>query len=199
MIFAISLTIAGCSGSKTVTGIDDIIATNDGIHAAGDNNLIDAVGQARESEKRVQLKIENISDKNETVIAKITLINPDEAQITSVRSFIAYNPDVLEGVEIKFPENTPFDLIAPGENAFDTFSGVAKIGVSSSVNPVQTKEIEIAQIKFNRKSKRFTTLDFYDSQDGGHTEVLGLFLDQTKNILTEPETPGLILKSLNAK
>lgn len=160
------------------------------------NQLMEAIQSARESEKKVDLKLEIDNENEKEISINIVLLNPEGAQINSVRSFLVYNSESLEGKEIIFPEDSPFNLIAPGENEFDDTNGIVKIGVSTSTNSIENKEMIIAKVNFSRLNNNFTTVDFYDPREGGHTQVLGIYREHLKNILNEPEVPSLIIESI---
>lgn len=163
------------------------------------DNIVRVMEDARESQKKVKLQLKKIVENEKEVAVKIMLYNPDQAKIVSLRSFIAYNPDILTGDQIIINQNSAFDLIAPNEDSFDNFMGVAKIGLSTTKEFIDDIEVEIAQVSFARNSKRFTTLDFFDARDNGHTEVLGHFSGHLINLLSPPETPAVIFSSLSQK
>ena len=183
--------------------------------SVSNDKLLDMIKVAKESAKKVQLQMLKVdlaeSDENEcsgpgnsttceiqsdgrnAVTVKVFLHNPDRARMTSARIFIAFDPTVLQGKSIDLTEGLPFDLVAPGELEFDQENGLAKIGVSTLGKVVDSERLEIATIEFSRKKDQFTTLDFFDPGEKGHTKILGIFNNFVVNLLDSPNVPALIL------
>jgi hypothetical protein len=136
-----------------------------------------------------------IEDETETTLhLQLILKNPELKEITSARSFIAYNPEILHGDTIEFAEDSPFDLAAPGERDFDSESGLVKIGLSAT-DPTKTKleQMVIADMHFIKHQNDSTMFDFFDvSGANPHTVVLEQIAeDQYRNILQAPSVPAL--------
>ncbi len=160
--------------------------------------LLEAVKNAKESEKIVELSLKETKNSDQELELEIILKNPKNAKINSLRSFLAFNPETIEGAEININEELEEKiLIAPNENNFDNQNGVMKLGFSFKEEILNTKEIKIASIKFNKLKQDIIMIDFYNAQKGGHTEVLGIFNGHVKNLLKKPASPALILQNEN--
>lgn len=129
----------------------------------------------------------------EAIAVDIWLINPDQKPITSVRSFLTFDSDVLSGTEIAIPQDSPFTVVAPGEQQFDADRGLAKIGLSTADNTVVTESEQlVATVFFKRQENTFTTIDFYNPGDNGHTLVLEKTADGFRDVLQTPSVPTLL-------
>lgn len=150
--------------------------------------------QLANDERSVGLTLENTKNEDGIISIEIWLSNPKKNPISSVRSFLAFDTEVLEGKEINIPEESPFTIVAPGEQEFDARNGIVKIGLSTSEGKVVTEEkVLVASVKFFSKNKVFTTIDFYDPGDEGHTLVLEKSSDGVyRDVLKTPSIPTLV-------
>lgn len=152
--------------------------------------MIQMIEKAKENEQKVDLTLENVND-NEI---KIIINNPNKLEINSIRTFLSFNTEQIEGKEIVINEDLQNDiLIAPEEDKFDNEKGLLKLGFSFKNETINSERIEVATISFEKKTDGIATLDFYDAQDGGHTEILAKIRGQLVNVLRKPENPALIL------
>jgi len=151
--------------------------------------LMQAIKTAKESEKKVDLYLEEVSSDKETLTIRLMMKNNNETEIKSIRSFLSYNPEVLEGDSITLSDSLGEILIAPNEKEFDNQNGIMKLGISIKSNK---KSLEIAEIKFKKLKNEDIIIDFFDPQRGGHTEVIGIFGGHIKNLLKPVKSPAFI-------
>ncbi len=193
--------IIGSALILTACGESDTVKTDDNQEQASENSssLIRRIEDSRNEkaldaqERTAALELRLTPDESENIRVEIWLKNPDQKPITSVRSFLTYDPDVLAGSEILIPQDSLFTIVAPGEQEFDALRGIAKIGISSAENKVVTdSEILVATALFTSKQKTFTTIDFYNPGNTGHTLVLAKTADGFHDILQTPSIPTLL-------
>ena len=139
----------------------------------------------------------NQANSGQEFTVDIILKNPSLQNIISVRTWLEYDPDLLEGLKID-TEGTPFSLSAPGENEFSPKEGWVKIGrsnISGGFNEAQTK---VATVHFKVKStaKQTANLSSYDYQTSelGHTSINIIDEGFPVNILsTKPKSTAIML------
>jgi len=189
-IFIFILVLTGCVQQSNYE--KEIIPEKKPLHQSSPQKeqLLQAIENAREAEKKVFLEIEKEKLSDQILIVKVILKNPQKLAISSVRSFISFNKKVLEGIKIDFPQESFFELTAPGEKEFDQENGLVKIGVSVAGQPIKEEEIIVAKITFKRLSKDFIILEFFNPPL--HTKVLGIFKGKIKNILGKVKVPAFI-------
>lgn len=119
---------------------------------------------------------------------KVIIDNPTAQAITSVQTWLEYDPAKLEGVKVETFSN--FNLVAPGEKDFDPDNGRVQIGLASTSGGVTDQEILVAQVRFKVKSGQNgqTKIGFYDYQvsELGHTNVNIIEENFPLNILANP-------------
>ena len=142
----------------------------------------------------VQLSQETISP--EKIKIKIMLENPEQKEIISARTWLAYDPAVLNAIEID-TTNSDFDLFAPGENNIDATAGVIKIGRSKTgAQKITSSQIIAAEVIFEKISTVTTSIDFfnYHEDNSGNTSINIQLDDSVFNILKKPDVPALIIQ-----
>ncbi len=151
--------------------------------------------QSVQKKKSAHLNLELIKQTDSIITVALKLKNSHKKNISAVRSFLGFNPDILLGQSITLPPENPFSVAAPGENTFDPKSGIVKIGISASEgNIFSGEEVTLAIIEFKRTDPGFTSLDFYGFGDGEKTVVLEKIDNNTfRDILIEPKVPSLLL------
>lgn len=129
------------------------------------------------------------------VTVKIVLDNPNGKSITSVESWLSYDPDALKGDRIEVADS-PFDFTAPYENTFDEINGLVMIGRANS-EPISTKTINVAEVVFELLEDGTTMIDIYDYQSdmSGHVSANMLLDGVPYNVLLKPESPALIIQN----
>jgi hypothetical protein len=119
----------------------------------------------------------------------VVLRNPLRQPVTRVRSWLSYDPLLLEGVAVDLAP--AFTVPSPGERDFNSTQGYVQIGASTEkghepVDPL----IVVAHVRM--KARTFsdgtnTVLSFYDVKPGNdaHSAVIITDLGQEKNILSQ--------------
>jgi len=77
----------------------------------------------------------------------IVLQNPSSQSIQSIQSWIAYDPAVLQGRDVRIVDEFP--LVAPGEQAFSPEQGLVKIGASNVRGGMDEQEFVFARLQFD--------------------------------------------------
>jgi hypothetical protein len=151
-----------------------------------------SIQKAREVVKDVSLRLSAEKEEKQVVVSVI-LDNPNSKSITSVESWLSYDPDALEGMEIDITES-PFEFAAPYENTFDQVNGLVMFGRANS-KPITDAVINICTIVFELKTESTTMVDVYDYRPdlAGHASVNTLLDGIPYNILQKPESPVLII------
>ena len=146
------------------------------------------------AEKNVELKLK-ASRQGDTVTVRITLDNPKQQAISAVQTWLTYDPDTLEGVNLS-ADDSDFKLQAPYENTFDEINGLAMIG-HGTTGAVTDKSLNVAEVIFNIKKSGTTMVDLYDYQEdlSGHVSVNTVINDEAYNILLRPKSPALIIEN----
>ncbi len=177
---AISL-LGGCSSQEAA---EQAQAPSEGLKLA-------AVSE--QAERDVALELKSSREGDEITIV-VTLDNPNNKPITSVQTWLSYDPSALEGVAIS-DEGSAFEFAAPYEQDFDQISGVAKVGRSSSV-PVTDNSIDVATINFKATAEGTTFVDAFDYQTtlSGHTSANVVVDGDAYNVMLKPESPALIIQ-----
>ena len=144
--------------------------------------------------KDVSIKLTS-EKQDKTVTVNVVLDNPNQKPITSVESWLSYDPKTLKGIEIDV-SGSQFELIAPYDNTFDAVNGLVMIGRSNNV-PVSGQAINIAKVVFELIGDNTTMVDIYDYQNDltGHISANMMFDGVPYNVLTKPESPALIIEN----
>jgi len=82
----------------------------------------------------------------DTLDVQLVLTNPSGQAIQSVQSWLAYDPLVLQGQEVRVSPDFP--LVAPGEQNFVPEQGIVKIGASNVSGGMNAAEFVLARIQF---------------------------------------------------
>lgn len=126
----------------------------------------------------------------------IMLNNPSGQNIISVRSWLEFNNDVIEGVSIN-TDGSPFSLSAPGEDEFSLTDGIVKIGRSNVSGGFSEASTKVATVKFKVKTtfNLNTLIEAHDYQltELGHTSVNIIDGGFPVNILDSEPVPISIL------
>ena len=144
--------------------------------------------EAQEMKKTVSLYLVAKEDTSDAVV-QVVLDNPEKKPITSVQSWLAYNPEVLKGVSLN-TEDSAFELEAPYDNDFDDEAGLVMIG-RSSAKPVRDEKIMVAEIHFERTGEGAAMIEAYDYRQDltGHTSANMMQNGTPVNILLKPQVP----------
>lgn len=118
----------------------------------------------------------------------IVISNPHRESITSVRSWVSFQPAAL-AVDALRIEDERFSLVAPGEWEVAEGDGLMKIGLATP-EPVRDGEILLASFRAAADPELRSPLTFYDWRaDGkGHTTVLKVKVNGDVTPLLLPPT-----------
>lgn len=175
MVMLVTSALTGCTSEKDASTVG-----------------VQRIAVAQEMKKTVSLSLAKVQGEDD-VVARLMLSNPEKKPITSVQAWLAYNPEVLEGVSIDTKE-TAFELMAPYDNDFDQEAGLVMLG-RSSAEPVSDKEIVIADLHFKRIGDGAAMIEAYDFRQDleGHTSANMMVDGVPVNILIKPQTPLVII------
>ncbi|PIZ70794.1 hypothetical protein COY07_06135 [Candidatus Peregrinibacteria bacterium CG_4_10_14_0_2_um_filter_43_11] len=131
---------------------------------------------------------------HDRVVIEIRLSNPSRKPITSVQTWLSFDPKKLEGTDMNVVDS-PFALTAPFKNTFDNKRGLVMLGRANNT-PISDPYITVATLTFKSLKPGVTMIDAYDYQPdlSGHTSVNILFNHLPYNVLAEPEIPTLVLR-----
>ena len=148
-----------------------------------------SIASAQESDAVLELR-PSVTDavQGDEIEVDIVLQNPGQQSVISVRTWLEYNPNALEGLNI-ITQNSPFTLVAPGEDKFNPAEGHVEIGRSNISGGVTDSEIVIATVRFRVKtaSPLTTSISPYNYQvtELGNTSVNIIDQGFPVNILSE--------------
>lgn len=190
----LTLSLGGCGGDKTALEREQ---DNVGAKSPYSDDLLNAIKVAKESEESTELTLSLVSADAENAEVALILKNPKNLAVSSVRSFLTYNPALLQGEEIILPTFLQGEdvLFAPTEKEFDNEEGLMRFGFSAPAAVLSGAEVELARIKFKRKQSGVATIDFFDARTDGHTTVLSSFNGRLRDTLALPASPALILET----
>ncbi|MBI5411702.1 hypothetical protein HZA43_00830 [Candidatus Peregrinibacteria bacterium] len=170
-----------------------------GLNGCGQSNdpkqhpLLGAVYEQLTVKRDVEL-FASAERKDKDVVVTITLHNLSQKPITSVQSWLSYDPKQLKAKTIKV-DNSAFTLTAPYENQFDNDKGLVRLGRANN-KPISDVRIMVAQVTFERLTNQIAMLNFYDYQTSltGHTSVNMLVNNVPYNVLKEPINPAVVIR-----
>lgn len=127
---------------------------------------------------------------NDKVKITVYLENPNKKPITSVQTWLSFNPELIEGLEMVTGDSA-FTLPAPYKNGFDNEEGLMMLGRSNPEAITDTK-IPVVVATFSVKTKGVAVVDIYDYREdlSGHTSVNTVLQGEPHNILIKPESPA---------
>ena len=183
ILILLSSLLSGCS----------LVSTNQAVRPSAGEQKIEAIRQVKKS---VTMKLLAEREGNQ-VRVRINLENPERKPVTSVQSWLSYDPRVLTGVKVDATES-PFALTAPYDNTFDAVSGVVMVGRSNGI-PITDPNITVATVVFTMAQKGVTMVDVYDYKAdlSGHASVNIMEQGTPYNILVKPQSPALIIENVS--
>ena len=129
---------------------------------------------------------------------QIVVKNPGLQNIISVRSWLSYDPNILEGVGVD-TDDSPFTLSAPGETEISNDDGLIKLGRSNISGGYAQAEAKVATVRFKVKTPFAVAaaVEAYDYQitELGHTSVN--IVDQAFPINILSGEPDALIINLN--
>jgi hypothetical protein len=112
--------------------------------------------------------------KGQEFTVDVILKNPSKQDVISVRSWLSYDPMLLQATALD-TKDSPFTLAAPGEDNISAADGQIMIGRSNISGGVTDPEVKVATVHFQVQSAVAgkATLGFFDYQvsELGHTSV----------------------------
>lgn len=102
----------------------------------------------------------------------IVVENPDYKELTRVRTWLSYDPNILHGDQIDVSEEFP--VVTPGESDFSEAEGYVKIETSTEDGGPEDLQVFVARVQFTvlKATPGGTVINFFDVQSGGHTTVV---------------------------
>ncbi len=172
LIFLVSLWLGGCAPSSSE-----------------DDSLRPAAGLIKDVE--IQLTAEKV---DKILKVKVSLFNPKSKPITSVQSWLSFDPKALKGTAIDV-SHSPFTLTAPFENTFDHYQGIIRIGRANQT-PVSDPHIVVAELTFDILEEGTTMMQVYDYRPNlfGHASANVMTKGKPTNVLKKPVSPALIVQ-----
>ncbi len=151
------------------------------------------VQAAQEIKKTVSFLFEQKEVENQMKLS-IYLDNPEEKPITSVQSWLTFNPELLQGLEVEVDESD-FVLPAPYENGFDNKNGLLKVGRSAQ-GSVSDKKLLVAEVYFQPLRSGVAMVDVYDyKMDLSGRASANMVLDGVPyNLLMKPDVPAIVME-----
>lgn len=158
---------------------------------------IQRLEEAQQYKKTVELKLEVTEAEAGRIMVRVLLDNPEGKPLTSAQTWFTYNPEVLQGVEIRTADSA-FELVAPYDNDFDQEGGLVMIGRSTAEAVTETY-IVVADIVFTRVGPGAAMIEAYDYQIDleGHTSANMVLDENPYNMLLKPDSPLLIINEDN--
>ncbi len=131
---------------------------------------------------------------SDTLTVKVTLQNPTHKPITSVQSWLTFDPKKLQGTGVDISKS-PFSLTAPFENTFDNQDGLVRLGRGSD-KPLSDGFLTVATLTFKVVSAGTTMMDAYDYRSNlrGHASANVVINGQPYNVLKKPLNPLLVIQ-----
>ncbi len=112
--------------------------------------------------------------KGQEFTVDVILKNPSKQNVISVRSWLSYDPMLLQATALD-TKDSPFGLAAPGEDNISAAEGRVMIGRSNITGGVTDAEVKVATVHFQVQGAvaAKATLSFFDYQvsELGHTSV----------------------------
>jgi hypothetical protein len=165
---------------------------------AKENGTLHSVAQAfnqlaKEVQKDVSLKLDYKRDGTDVVVS-VFLENPKGKNITSVQSWLAFNPRDLQGKDIMVTDSA-FDLAEPRTEIFDAEKGLVMLG-RASTKGVSDTVLKVADIRFRANGDVMTLVDAYDYRTdlSGHCSANIVYQGTPYNILLKPSNPALVIQ-----
>ncbi len=151
------------------------------------------IDAAMELKKTSEIMLKEISRKGNEINFQLVLNNPNQQPITSVESWLSFNPDLVKGLDFK-PNEEKFNLTAPYANGFDQERGLLKFG-RSSTTPLSDASLILADFSLQLISDVPVMIEAYDYQDdlSGHNSANMMKGEKPVNILLKPSSPLYIL------
>lgn len=192
MLIAMSVLLSGCDvlqkgGQADITGKSPKIPKK-----TPSIDIEKTLQMAEMAKKDVSLVFES-EESDRKVVVKISLNNPNNKPISSVQSWLSFDPSKLKGDDIDV-SGSAFDLSAPYDSVFDSENGLMMLG-RSGTQAVSDSIINVGTVTFEILDAEGATINTYDYREdlSGHTSVNTLVDGKPYNILLKPENPAVVI------
>ena len=193
LIIFLSSVLTGCDMFKADIFEAEVVET-EAPKAESQTDIEALVEKAQAVHKDAQLSLEYKQEKNKLSI-KVFVKNPNRKPITSVQSWLSFDPVMLKGKTIE-TSGSAFSFQAPYDNTFDNINGLVMLGRSNS-EPITDESIYVADVVFAPLKTGGTVIEAYDYREDlkGHTSVNVLVEGEPFNVLVKPESPLIIIEN----
>lgn len=190
--------------SSVLTGCSKLLEPREAAPAARQEAKPSAEEQQKRIRKLVQTAIAvkkevglvlEATKEGEVLTVDIMLDNSVQKPITSVQTWLSFDPTRLQGKDIDVSDSS-FELVAPYENGFDNEQGLVMLGRASATKQFK-KSLNVATVTFDIVGEGTLMIDTYDYRDDltGHTSANSLIDDKPYNILIKPDSPALAVEN----
>lgn len=185
VIMLVSNGLSGCSTDTPSSPGTSIKTSSPGFSSLG----MARIEAATALKKTAEISLKEISKQGNISRLQLVLTNPEAQPITSVESWISFNPKLVKGNGFKVNEKA-FNLSAPYTNGFDQEHGLLRFG-RSTTTPITSHSIILADLTFESTSDIPVLLEAYDYQYdiSGHSSVNRMDGETPINILLKPDSP----------
>ena len=161
---------------------------------AKETALQQIVQKAKAAKKEVSMVLKAEREEGQIKV-KITLDNPNQKPVTSIQSWLSFDPAKVQGREIN-TEKSAFSIVAPYDNDFDNENGLVMLG-RGNPDPITAKTIEVAEVVFDVVGEGTIMIDVYDYREDltGHTSANTITDGEPYNILIKPDSPTLVIEN----
>lgn len=139
--------------------------------------------EKQEEEKTAFLEL-RARDREGMTVIEVWLHNPEKEPVLSLRSFLSFNPELVQGRSVSIPKDAHFHLAAPEEQTVDNEQGIVRLGLSAKT-PTIKQSVHVADILFLTPQDTTFFLDFYTPEEG--YQILD---ENMKNIAKNPVSPA---------
>lgn len=190
--------------SSVLTGCSKLLEPREAAPAARQEAKPSAEEQQKRIRKLVQTAIAvkkevglvlEATKEGDVLTVDIKLDNSVQKPITSVQTWLSFDPTRLQGKDIDVSDSS-FELVAPYENGFDNEQGLVMLGRASATKQFK-KSLNVATVTFDIVGEGTLMIDTYDYRDDltGHTSANSLIDDKPYNILIKPDSPALAVEN----
>jgi len=173
---------------------EEIINISDNNDLDRADNLKQMIETANKYQKSAEIYLISSQNKDEMIL-DIMIKNHDMAAIQSARSWLVYNPEYIEVLDIN-TELSDFDLSVAGENEINKKLGLIMLGRSKAGESLTNLDIKVGTLVLKVKKPGMSIIDFYDyniAQDG-HVQANVVQDGRSVNILNKPKSPALLIQ-----
>ncbi len=150
------------------------------------------VQQAQEFRKSVDLHFDARRQEQEASVS-IWLSNPEQKPITSVESWLSFNPEAVEVLSVDLSQSA-FRLQAPYGQQVDAVQGLIRVGAGNNP-PLTSVNLPVAEVRLRLLKPGALLMDTFSYQPdlSGHVSANAVVQGQTYNLLRPPASPAVAL------